>query len=170
MWSKPKPALAEEQSNIIQQKLTEALFAEEDISKLKFEDPNFDGLRLRLVCSNTETKEWIETTVPKLHDLWNDAKLEVEIVGPPPRLIRTTIVMPAKTYEPSVLFSIISAQNPTIDTKFWKYQSRSKVENGKQVWTIGVDINSVDALKVIGFRPHVRLGRIKLSVSKFNDN
>lgn len=156
-----------DQSNELQEKLNVALFNEEDISELKFDEPpHYDGTRLRLICSNDKTKEWVETIIPNMNELWNnEVKPKIVVIGPPPKLIRSSIVMPAPTYEPPVLFSIISAQNPTIDTKFWKYGSRTKVDRGKQTWYIVVDENSIPALKEIGFRPHVGLGRIKISVS-----
>lgn len=159
------PDLTQEQADILQSKLTEALFEEDDIANLKFEEPNFDGIRLRLVCSTSATKDWIVNTFPQLIDLWDGAEIRVDAVGPPPNLVRSTVVMPAKTYGPPVFFSIISAQNPTINTKFWRYQSRTKVAVGRQTWTIFVDENSIPALKEIGFRPHVGLGRVKISVN-----
>lgn len=164
-----KPNLTIDQNKELQVKITEALFAEEDISDKKFDDPpNFDGQRLRLFCSNETTKNWVVDTMPRLQDLWENVKLVCKVVGPPPKLRRSTIMMPAPTYQPPILFSIISAQNPGIDTTFWKYVSRTKVENHQQIWTIGVDENSVPALKEIKFKPHVGLSCIKISVSNQN--
>lgn len=159
--------LTMEQSKQLQEKLIEALFAEDDISNLNFgEPPSFDGTKLRLTCCNTITKEWVEQTVPTLTGLWDNAQLSLTIVGPPPDLYRASFQMPHPTYDPPTLFSIINDQNKAIDTKFWKYISRTKVDRGTQTWSIGVDESSIAALKEIGFRPHVGLGSIKMSVTK----
>lgn len=81
-------------------------FEEEDISKIKFDDQaQYDVTRTRLVC-----KAWVETTIPKLTNLWeNQAVPKVCVIGPPPKLFRSTLVMPVKTHEPcneSILNSV----------------------------------------------------------------
>lgn len=105
-----QPSLTEDKSDLLLQKLTEAHFSEDDISKLKFENPSFEGDHLCLICQNTETKDWVMKTVPNLKDLWAEAEFNVIEIGPPSKLIRSSIVMPAQTHEPAVLFSIIKAQ------------------------------------------------------------
>lgn len=56
-----KEKMSIDQSSKLQEKLNYALFQEEDISKLKFnEPPHFDGTRLRLICHKDETKSWVE--------------------------------------------------------------------------------------------------------------
>lgn len=162
-------ALTVEQSEAIKASITTALFSEVDISKIHFEDPTFDGSKLRLICNNDATKDWLLAIIPKL-TLWEGALVEARVIGPPPKLIRASIVMPAPTYEPSTLFSIIGAQNG-ICTKFWKYLSRTKVINGKQTWYISVDENALEPLKAISFKPFVGIGRIKISTTNnFRDN
>lgn len=129
------------------------------------EKPSYDGLRLRLICSNDRTKDWVEAIFPTL-DLGEGANFKLVIIGPPPKLFKANIVMPAKTYNPATLFSIITAQNPFLDTKFCKYASRTKVDDNKnRTWLIGVDENTVQPLKDIGCRPFVGLGQIKISLT-----
>lgn len=159
-----KPPLTKDQCDEIQRKITTALFAKEDISNIKFETPYFDGNKLRMVCKNDETRAWLLNTIPDLKDLWENAAIKASEMGPPPKLVTASISMPAKTYDPPVLFQIIQAQN-SIDTKFWRYKSRTKVANGRQTWYIGIDENSLPALKELGYRPHVGIERIKISVN-----
>ena len=61
-----------------------------------------------MICSNDVTKEWLINIVPKLEGLWDGADIKTVVMGTPPKLIRATIVMPAPTYEPTVLFQIIT--------------------------------------------------------------
>ncbi len=95
------------------------------------------------------------------------AEIVVKEMGPPPKLLNASITMPVNSYEPVVLFRIIKSQNP-IDTNFWQYRKRYKAIQGKQTWFIGVDERSIPALKVLGYRPHVGLERIKISVNNHN--
>lgn len=162
-----KPPITKDQSEDIKKSITNALFAMEDISKIKFEDPYYDGNKLRVICNNDVSKDWLEEAITKLENLWEGAEIKIVQMGPPPKLINSTIILPAKTYEPSTLFSIISAQNQ-IDTKFWRYKSRTKIENGRQTWSIGVDESSIPSLKELGYRPYAGFGRIKISVGNQN--
>lgn len=47
-----KPPLTKEQNDAVQRNITVALFSKEDISKIKFETPYFDGGKLRIICKN----------------------------------------------------------------------------------------------------------------------
>lgn len=159
-----KPPLTKEESDVIQAQLTAAMFAREDISNLKFETPYFDGNKLRLICKNDETMKWLLEVTPTLDNLWDNAEIQAVVIGPPPKLIMGSIIMPAKVYEPATLFRIVMSQNG-IDTTFWRYKSRTKVVNGHQTWYVAINENSIPQLKVVGFRPHVGLMRIKISVN-----
>ncbi|KAJ6647596.1 hypothetical protein Bhyg_02819, partial [Pseudolycoriella hygida] len=155
--SEGKPNLSFDQSEQIKASITTALFSEDEdnICKYKFDKPIYDGIRLRLICENDVTKDWLMNTIPKLEGLSKDLSFEAVVIGAPPQLYRESVNVPAKAFEPPTsLFSIIGTQNK-IDIKFWKYLSRTKVAGGQQTWFIGIDEKSVDDLREIGFRPHV---------------
>lgn len=57
--------------------------------------------------------------------------------------------MTLPTLDPGDIFTLMAAQNPTLDTANWKCVHRTKAENGKQTWIVGVDENSIEALTAI---------------------
>lgn len=155
--------LTREDCDAIKTKITTELFSMEDISNIKFEPPYFDGSKMRIICKNDESKKWLLDTVLKIGNEIEGINFGTKELGVPPKMITVTITMPAKAYEPPVLFNIISAQN-SIDTTFWRYKSRTKVTNGRQTWFIAVDETSLKQLKELGYRPFVGLDRIKFNV------
>lgn len=155
--------LTRENSDAIKAKITTALFSEVDISNIKFEPPYFDGTKMRIICRNDASKKWLLDTVLKLGNEIEGISFGTKELGVPPKMFTVNITMPAKSYEPPVLFSIITAQN-SIDTTFWRYKSRTKVVNGRQTWYIAVDEASLKQLKELGYRPFVGLDRIKFNV------
>lgn len=160
-----KPNLTYDPSEEIKASVTAALFFEKDIGKYKFEDPTFDGIHLRLICNNDVSKDWLLATIPKLEGISQGLAFEAVVVGTPPKFLRASVKVPAKAFEtPPALFTVIGAQNG-IETKFWKYLSRTKIENGHQIWFIGIDENSISSLKAIGFRPYVGITCFKFSVT-----
>ncbi|KAJ6639147.1 hypothetical protein Bhyg_11887, partial [Pseudolycoriella hygida] len=156
--------LSKAQCDDIKCKITTALFTKQNISNIKFESSYFDGNKLRMICKNDETKAWLEETVPQLTDLLDGVKIHVINQGAPPKMVAVTISMPANTYEPVVLFQIIKAQN-SIDTKFWRYKSRSKVANGRQTWNLSIDENSHVQLKALDYRPYIGFFKLFFVIS-----
>lgn len=156
--------LNRDQCELIKSKITEELFSLEDISNIKFEPPYFDGTKLRIICKNDTSKKWLLDTVLKLEKQIEGIEIGTKELGAPPKMLTVSFTMPIKTYEPSVLFNIIAAQN-SIDTTFWRYRSRSKVSNGRQTWLAAVDESSFNQLKAIGYRPFVGLDRVKINLA-----
>ncbi|XP_037038911.1 uncharacterized protein LOC119076334 [Bradysia coprophila] len=159
--------LTKDQTDLIKERLTTELFTRDNISNIKIEPPYFDGTKLRVICANVDSKEWLLDTVGKLEKKIEGIEIGTKELGVPPKMITVTITMPVKTYEPPVLFSIITAQN-SVDTTYWRYMSRTKATNGRQTWFISVDETSLKQLKELGYRPYVGLDRIKFSVQNGN--
>lgn len=155
--------LTRDQSEAIKTTITTELFSMEDISNIKFETPYFDGAKLRIICKNEVSSKWLLDTILKLANEIESIEFGTKELGVLPKMITVNIVMPAKTYEPPVLFNIISEQN-SLDTTFWRYKKRTKVSNGRQTWFIAVDEASLKQLKELGYCPFVGLDRIKFNV------
>lgn len=124
--------LTEAHSKLIKSSFTKALFESDEIADLEFEFSGFDKGRLRVVCENVISKEWIVKTLPLLKDLWKDAKLKCFEAGAPPNLFRSSFSMPYPTPEPSTLFNAIERQNRLIDTSYWRVYNRKRGLNDRQ--------------------------------------
>lgn len=96
-------ALKEEQNDEIL--ATMDLFNEDDLSKLNFDDSNYDGLRLRMFCSNDESRDWLLGFIESMTNLKSlkvGKSLKSVVLCSPPELI--TIVMDANLRSTGVIF------------------------------------------------------------------
>ncbi|KAJ6639279.1 hypothetical protein Bhyg_12022, partial [Pseudolycoriella hygida] len=154
--------LTENQGEKISTAVLKEILQAENIHEIKFEDSYNDRGKYRYICSSATTREWLIAIIPKITP-WGNAKIKPVYQGPPPTLIKHTITVSMPSLDPGDILSLISAQNPTIDTSKWKCVHRSKAMNGKQVWTIGVEDSSIEALKDADYRPYVGAHRIKFN-------
>lgn len=154
------------QGNNIYTAVLKEILKAADISKINFEDSFNDRGKYRYICSNVETRDWLIAIIPTITP-WANAKIKPVYQGAPPTLVKYTINMKLPYLDPGDIFTLMAAQNPNLDTTNWKCVHRSKADsNGKQIWTIGVDENSIEALQNIDFKPHAGSGRIKLYPKK----
>lgn len=165
-----EPQLSESQGKAIKSSIMRALFSDNNMAKLRFENSGLERGKYRIVCADITTKEWVIDIVPKLDGLWQGANLKVVATGPPPVLNRATVILQLPTPEPDDFFKIIATQNPTLDTTNWKLYSRSKAQNGKQQWVIGVEDNTIPELRNLNFRPYCGMTRVRITLSNFNAN
>lgn len=164
------PMLTEAHCKIIKNSFTKALFEAEEIADLDFEFAGFDKGRLRVVCENAISKDWIINTLPKLSDLWKDAKLKYVDAGAPPRLYRTTFSLQYPPPEAQMFFQAIERQNRLIDTSYWRLYNRKRGLNDKQNWIIGIDEKSVIAIKATNYRVKFGMDKIRFSVENISSN
>lgn len=92
----------------------------ENISEIKYDWSGFDRGKVRYVCNNDFSKKWLIETIPTLEGLWTNAALKLVDEGSPPKLIKSTMNMSVPTLEPPDAFTVIGAQNPSINTKYWR--------------------------------------------------
>lgn len=144
--------------------LTRALYSAENFPELKFEFSGPERGKYRIICSNAATRDWTIDIIPRLEGLWTGANLRIVQPGPPPTLIRATVQMSMPTMEPNDFFTIIGAQNPTINTSNWKLFNRNKPVGGKQLWVIGVDDTTIQPLRDIGCRPYCGMNRVRINL------
>lgn len=150
------------QGKAIKNSFTRALFSDENMGKLHFENSGLERGRFRIICTDEATRDWTVGIVPKLEGLWQGARIKSVASGPPPVLVRATVTMALPTPEPNDFFNIIAAQNPTINTSNWKLISRSKAQNGKQQWVIGIEEISINALRDLDNRPYCGMTRVRI--------
>lgn len=156
------------QGKAIGNSIARALFSDANMATIRFESSGLDRGRYRLICSDAHTRDWAITTIPTLDGLWQGANLRAVVSGPPPNLVRATVVMQLPAPEPNDFFNIIATQNPTLDTSNWKLYSRSKSQNGRQQWVIGVVDTTIPALRDIIFRPYCGMTRIRIILNNAN--
>ncbi|XP_037048498.1 uncharacterized protein LOC119083963 [Bradysia coprophila] len=160
----------ESQGKIIGNSITRALFSDESMASLHFESSGLDRGRYRLICTDTTTRDWVVAIVPKLEGLWQGANIRSVVSGPPPKLIRGTVIVQLPAPDPNDFFNIIATQNPTLDTSNWKIYSRSKAQNGKQQWIIGVEDCCISALNDLAFRPYCGMTRVRIVLNNNANN
>lgn len=158
--------LSAEHCKIIKASFTKQLLLAEEIADLEFEFAGLDNGRLRLVCENEMSRDWVIDTLPKLTDLWKDASLTAINVGAPPKLVRASFALPYPAPQPSQLFEMISRQNRSLDTKYWRVYNRKRGQNDKQNWFIGIDVESANAIKLLGFRVKFELDKIRFAIDQ----
>lgn len=132
--------------------------------KIKFEYCDFYRGRFKFVCPNVETKEYAMNIVPKLTELWADPHIKAIDCGIVPKMIRASVTFNNPAPETLEFFEDVDLKNETIDTNEWRVYNKKKVQGNKTVIFIGIDEQSVEALKAIGFRPYFANGRTKITV------
>lgn len=158
------------QGRALNSSITRALFSDVNMASLRFESSGLDRGRYRLICSDSRTRDWVVATVPTLDGLWQGANIRAVVSGPPPNLIRATLVMQIPAPEPNDFFNIVATQNPTLDTSNWKLFSRSKTQNGRQQWVIGVVDSTIPALRDLNFLPYCGMTRVRIVINNANQN
>ncbi len=162
------PFLSTTQGNNIYTAVLKEIMKADVISKINFEESFFDRGKYRYICSNVFTRDWLISIIPAITP-WGNAKIKPVYQGAPATLIKYTMNMTLPTLEPGDIFSLMAAQNPNLNTTNWKCAHRTKADKGKQIWTVGVDENSIEALQNIDFMPYVGSSRIKLYPKKWNE-
>lgn len=160
------PYLSDAQGRLLKSSVDKAIFKSDNISDIHIDSSGLERGIYRFYCNDDATKDWLVGAIPKLTDLWPNALENLNIVdqGPTPKLIKCSINMKIPALEPNDIISIIGAQNKSIDTKKWRFFNRNKVQNGKQLWFIGIDEDSLAELNRIEFKPFVGSERIKILV------
>lgn len=156
---------SETQAKTIKASFNRALFGAENFAQLGFENSGLDRGKFRIICKNAATRDWVIATIPHLEGLFPGAVLKAVQFGPPPTLIRATANVEYPALEPEDFFTVIAAQNPDINTSNWKLYNRNKPTGDRQLWVIGVDENSIPALKNVGCRPYCGMSRVRINLS-----
>lgn len=154
--------LTPEQGKKIENAVLMEIMRSNEIAKIRFEESSFDRGRYRYICSSKEVCDWLIGIIPTITP-WGNAKVKAINQGAPPTLVKATINVTMPTLEPSDIFTLIGAQNPTIDTSNWKCVHRTKAVNNKQVWTVMVEESSIEALKDVEYAGS---RRIKITMQK----
>lgn len=162
--------LTEAHCKLIKASFSKELFADDRIEDLDFEFTGFDKGRLRVVCENEYSRDWIIKTLPLLKDLWKDVKLKHVEVGAPPKLYKATFSLSYPTPEPTELFNIIGKQNRLIDTSFWRIYNRKRGLNDKQHWTVGIDEKSVVAIRALNNKVKFGMDKIRFGLEYYNND
>lgn len=152
------------QGKAIGNSINRALFSANNFADLHFESSGLDRGRYRIICADAGTRDWVLETIPRLEGLWQGADLRVVQSGAPPKLVRATVIMTLPAPEPNDFFNIIATQNPTLNTSNWKLYNRSKAQQGKQLWTIGVVEETIPALRELNFRPYCGMARVRINI------
>lgn len=158
-------AMTRDQGKLIEEELTKALFASNDLEALEFDHCGYERNLYRTISSNVETRNWVVATIPGLKfESWPEAKLKIIETGETPKMVRASILLDYPTPDFGEVFSIIEARNRGINTKFWRVYKKNKVEKGKQLWNIGIDEESSKTIKNLGFFVQYGLKKLKISI------
>lgn len=158
-------AMTRDQSELIKEELTKALFASDKLGTLDFDHCGYERNLYRTISRNTETRDWVLVTIPTLKfEKWPEAKLKTVEAGKTPKLVRASIILDYPTPDFGEVFQIIDARNRDINTKFWRLYKKHKVDKGKQLWNIGIDEESAKAIKTMEFFVQYGLNKLKMSI------
>lgn len=114
---------------------------------------------LWITCADSQSKDWLIKTVPNLRP-WEVALL-IALTGESlPRLTRVTAVLPDAGVAAAEALQRLGKQNPLLLTQKWRiWDSREK--NGGLHLVLGVDTQSLKALREVNMAPHFCLGRAR---------
>ncbi|KAJ6649108.1 hypothetical protein Bhyg_04341 [Pseudolycoriella hygida] len=145
-----------------------AVFSSENFADLRINWSGSDKGRFRIICDDEKTKNWVVSIVDKLENLWKGAQLKSVTSGPPPILKKAYVNVTLPFLEHENFVKVINTQNPLIDTNHWRLMSKSKSNNGKQLWIIGIPEASIEPLRAVSFKPYSGANRIKINVQNAN--
>ncbi|KAJ6639782.1 hypothetical protein Bhyg_12529 [Pseudolycoriella hygida] len=145
-----------------------AVISSENFADLRINWSGSDKGRFRIICDDEKTKNWVVSIVDKLENLWKGAQLKSVTSGPPPILKKAHVNVTLPFLEHENFFKVINTQNPLIDTNHWRLMSKSKSNNGKQLWIIGIPEASIEPLRAVSFKPYCGANRIKINVQNAN--
>lgn len=132
--------------------------------KIKFDFCDYERGRFKFVCPNVESKDWAMNIVASLTELWADPKILAVDCGVVPKMIRASVTFPNPAPETLEFFEDIDLKNDTLDTNEWRIYGKKKIQGNKSVFFLGVDEPSVEALRVIGFRPYFATALTKITI------
>ena len=118
----------------------------------------------KVTCANEASMDWLIESVRNM-DLLGGHTYMARRLQDLPVLKRASVFVPGIPAEPSRVLHRLQRQNAELRTAEWRVIHRD-IQIGKgQLLILGVDEDSISALRCLGFKPFYELSRLTFTVT-----
>lgn len=154
----PRETLSAEQLTALEDAIVQEMVLGAEC-KLQFGGIHFRPSTLVVDCVTQETADWLRANAPSLSN-WRGTELMACVGEDIPRAHAITVFFPrSSNFETEKLLALVSTQNMGLHTQLWKVLGSKKEGNG-QLLNIGIDDESCEAIRKMGYTIFFRFGKI----------
>lgn len=165
----PKSKLSEEQCLLLKKSIVDSMIVHQMQGGLpRFEDSFLDKGIFVTICSDMDTKNWLQSIIPQLKP-WVGAKLNINEYHKITSSVEVEFRVPKEfnNSEPIMIFILVEGQNPGIDVKEWTVVGSEYSNSLGRLIKAAIDNQSWNYIKKCGYHLNLGLGKIMVTqVSK----